>query len=82
MDLTAIEYAFFKILRLFRKLPFNIVSVGSRKVIFSEYFKDFENVSAVKGIFGEKTHEILSHLKVEISWIMGYMFVMVLMGIW
>ena len=73
--MTAIEYAFFKVLRLFRKLPFNIISIGSRKVIFSEYFKDFENVEAVKGIFGEKTHEVLSHLKVEISWIMGYMFV-------
>jgi hypothetical protein len=73
--LTAIEYAFFKILRMFRKLPFNIISIVSRKVIFSEYFKDFENVEAVKGIFGEKTHEVLSHLKVEISWIMGYMFV-------
>ena len=62
-------------LRLFRKLPFNILGVGNQKVIFSEYFKDFEKVEAVKGIFGEKTDEVLSHLTVEISWIMGYMYV-------
>jgi hypothetical protein len=73
--LTAIEFAVFRILRLFRKLPFNIFSIGSRKVIFAEYFKDFAKVDAVKGIFGDKTDEVLNHLKVEISWIMGYMFV-------
>ena len=73
--MTAIEYAMFKILRLFRKFPVNILGVGNRKVIFSEYFKDFQKVNAVKGIFGEKTDEVLSHLTVEISWIMGYMYV-------
>jgi hypothetical protein len=65
----------FRILRLFRKLPFNILGIGNRKVIFTEYFKDFEKVAAVKGIFGEKTSAILSNLKVELSWIMGYMYV-------
>ena len=65
----------FRILRLFRKLPINILGVGNRKVIFSEYFKDFQKVEAVKGIFGDKTDEVLSHLIVEISWIMGYMYV-------
>jgi hypothetical protein len=73
--LTAIEYAFFRILRLFRKLPFNILGVGNRKVLFSEFFKGFGKVEAVRGIFGEKTDEILSHLKVELSWVMGYMYV-------
>jgi len=73
--LTAIEYAMFRILRLFRKLPINILGFGNRKVIFSEYFKDFQKVEAVKGIFGDKTDEVLSHLIVEISWIMGYMYV-------
>jgi hypothetical protein len=43
--------------------------------VFSEYFKDFEKVSAVQGVFGEKTYEVLSHLKVELSWIGGYMYV-------
>ncbi|MGD0203919.1 MAG: hypothetical protein ABSC20_08475 [Candidatus Bathyarchaeia archaeon] len=73
--MSAIEYAAFRILRLFRKLPFNPLSIGNRKVIFAEYFKDFDKVDAVKGIFGEKTEEILRHLKVELSWIMGYMYV-------
>ena len=73
--MTAIEYAMFRILRLFRKLPFNVLGVGNQKVIFAEFFKDFEKVEAVRGIFGEKTDEVLGHLKVEISWIMGYMYV-------
>ncbi len=60
---------------MFRKLPFNIFGVGTQKVIFAEYFKDFEKVEAVKGIFGEKTDEVLHHLTVELSWIFGYMYV-------
>ncbi|MGE5575132.1 MAG: hypothetical protein ACM3UL_03255 [Ignavibacteria bacterium] len=60
---------------MFRKLPFNILGVGNHKVIFTEFFKGFEKVDAVKGIFGEKTGEVLSSLTVEISWIMGYMYV-------
>jgi len=60
---------------LFRKLPFNPLNIGNRKVIFAEYFKNFDKVEAVKGIFGEKTEEILHHLLVELSWIMGYMYV-------
>jgi hypothetical protein len=73
--LTAIEYTFFRILRLFRKLPFNILGIGNRKVVFLEYFKGFDKVEAVKGIFGEKTQEILRNLTVEISWVFGYMYV-------
>ena len=73
--MTALEYAVFRILRLFRKLPFNVLGVGNQKVIFAEYFKDFGKVKAVRGIFGEQTDEVLSHLKVELSWIMGYMYV-------
>ncbi len=65
----------FRILRLFRRLPINLLGVGNRKVIFSEFFKDFQKVEAVIGIFGDKTDEVLSHLVVEISWIMGYMYV-------
>lgn len=73
--MTTLEYAMFKILRLFRKLPFNILGVGNQKVIFTEFFSGFEKVDAVKGIFGEKTGEVLNHLTVEISWVMGYMYV-------
>ena len=37
-----------------------------------EYFKGFEKVPAVQGIFGEKTEEVLHNLKVEFIWF-GYM---------
>ncbi len=73
--MTAIEFAVFRILRLFRKLPFNILGVGNQKVTFIDFFKGLEEVDAVKGIFGEKTREVLSKLTVEISWVMGYMYV-------
>ena len=73
--MTAIEFVIFRILRMFRKLPINILGFGNRKVIFNDLFKDFEKVEAVRGIFGEKTKQVLSNLKVELSWIMGYMYV-------
>jgi len=73
--LSSIERSVFRILRVFRRLPVNPLSIGNRKVIFAEYFKDFDKVEAVKGIFGEKTEEVLHHLKVELSWIFGYMYV-------
>jgi hypothetical protein len=71
-----LEYAVFKILRLFGKLPLNkIVSFGASTRTFAEYFKGFEKVPAVRGIFGDKTEEVLHNLKVDISWFGGYMFV-------
>ncbi len=73
--MSSIEHTLYRILRLFRKLPVNPLSIGNRKVIVAEYFKNFDKVDAVKGIFGEKTEEILHHLTVELSWIMGYMYV-------
>jgi hypothetical protein len=60
---------------MLRKLPINPLSIGNRKVIFLEYFKGFDKVQAVQGIFGEKTTEVLSRLKVELSWLNGYMYV-------
>ena len=51
------------------------MSIGNSKVFFLEYFKGFDKVPAVQGIFGEKTTEVLSHLTVELSWINGYMYV-------
>ena len=39
------------------------------------YFMDFEKVAAVRGIFGEKTEEVLRNLKVDLIWFGGYMFV-------
>jgi len=40
---------------------------------FTDYFKGFERVDAVKRIFGEKTKEALNSLKVEFAGIRGYM---------
>jgi hypothetical protein len=60
---------------MLRKLPIDPFSIGNRKVVFLEYFKGFDKVQAVQGIFGEKTAEVLSHLKVELSWLNGYMYV-------
>lgn len=40
---------------------------------FMDYFKGFEKVEAVKRIFGEKTEEALSNLKVEFAGTRGYM---------
>ena len=73
--MSAFEFAFFRILRVFRRLPANPLSIPNKRVVFAEYFKDFGKVEAVRGIFGDKTDEVLSHLVVELSWIMGYMYV-------
>jgi len=40
---------------------------------FTDYFKGFEKVEAVKQIFGKRTEEILRNLKVEFSGRRGYM---------
>ncbi len=40
---------------------------------FSDYFKGFENVEAVRRIFGEKTEEVLRNLRVEFAGFRGYM---------
>jgi len=40
---------------------------------FTDYFKGFEKVEAVKRIFGEKTAEVLRNLKIEFSGRGGYM---------
>ena len=40
---------------------------------FMEYFKGFENVDAVREVFGEETEKVLSKLRVEFAGIRGYM---------
>lgn len=40
---------------------------------FTDYFKGFEKVEAVRRIFGEKTDEVLRSLEVEFSGRKGYM---------
>jgi hypothetical protein len=70
------DYLLFSIVRLLRRLHLNrLLSLGAPTHVFTDYFKGFENVKAVRGIFGEKTAEVLSNLKVDFTWLGGYMFV-------
>lgn len=53
-----------------------MVSLPGRSTgFFADYFKGLENVKAVRRIFGGETHEVLSNLRVEFTWIGGYMWV-------
>jgi hypothetical protein len=71
-----LEYAIFRILRLFRKTPLSrIVNAGASTHLFINCFKDFDKVKAVRGIFGDKTTEVLSNLKVDFTLFSGYMYV-------
>jgi hypothetical protein len=40
---------------------------------FTEYFKGFEKIDAVRKTFGDKTEEVLNNLKVEFAGWRGYM---------
>ena len=71
-----LEYIVFRILRLFRRTPLKrLLNVGSSTCVFTDYFKNFDQVEAVREIFGEKTAEVLQNLKVNLSWFRGYMYV-------
>jgi len=47
--------------------------MGGRKYAFNDYFKGLDKVEAVRRIFGEKTGQVLSNLKVEFTWFRSYM---------
>ena len=67
------EYVSWRLFRIFRTLRVTgILHLIARNATFMEYFKGFEKVPAVQGIFGEKTEEVLHNLKVEFIWF-GYM---------
>lgn len=67
------EYLMMRFLRLSRRLHLTrLIWMGSSAKQFTDYFKGYDKVEAVKGIFGEKTHEVLANLKVEFIWF-GYM---------
>ena len=69
-----LEYIAWRIFRLFRRLRLNrIVRLGASTHMFTDYFKNFEKVDAVRGIFGEKTEEVLRNLKIEFMGFGGYM---------
>ena len=60
-----IEYVVFRVFRLFRRFRLtSLIRMGPSRS-FTEYFKGYEKVQAVKGIFGEKTEEVLRNLKIE-----------------
>ena len=42
---------------------------------FKDYFKGMERVQAIRDMFGERTEEVLNNLKVEFTWVGGYMWV-------
>jgi hypothetical protein len=65
-----------KTLRLARMLRLSkILSAGGSTHTFAEYFKGLENMEAVRRIFGERTEEVLGNLRVEFTWLGGYMWV-------
>jgi hypothetical protein len=41
--------------------------------LFTDYFKGFEKVEAVRGIFGKNTDAVLGNLRVEFAGMRGYM---------
>jgi len=52
-----------------------IFSIVGSKHRFSDYFKGMEKVQAIRDTFGERTEEVLNNLKVELTWVGGYMWV-------
>jgi hypothetical protein len=42
---------------------------------FTDCFRGLERVEAVRRIFGDRTEEVLHNLKVEFTWVGGYMWV-------
>jgi hypothetical protein len=65
-----------KIMQLIRLLRlYKLLRIGMRAYSFTDYFKGMESVGAVRRIFGEETREVLKNLKVEFTWVGGYMWV-------
>jgi hypothetical protein len=52
-----------------------IFSIVGSKHRFSDYFTGMEKVQAIRDTFGERTEEVLNGLKVELTWVGGYMWV-------
>lgn len=70
------EFLMLRILRLAQAVHVDRTMLVRGSVhSFTEYFKGFEKVEAVRRIFGERTEEVLRSLKVEFTWTGGYMWV-------
>jgi hypothetical protein len=52
-----------------------LLRLSAVKYPFTEYFKGFGKVKAIRRIFGEQTEEVLRTLKVEFTWLPGYMWI-------
>ena len=71
--MNPLEYMAFLLLRSLRKLHLaRLVRIGA-KHNFNDYFKGFDKNEAVRGIFGNKTEDVLRNLKVEFMGLFGYM---------
>ncbi len=67
------EYLAFMVLRTLRRLHLaRLIRIGAKRN-FTDYFKGFDKNEAVRGIFGDKTDEVLRNLKVEFMGLFGYM---------
>jgi hypothetical protein len=72
--MNLLENIMFSIFRLSRRLKLSrIIRASTSTRSFTDYFKNFEKVEAVKGIFGGKTEEVLRNLKIEFMGFGGYM---------
>ena len=70
------ELLLLKVLRLVKMLRLSrTIRFGRSTYAFTDYFKGFEKVEAIRRIFGEKTKEVLRNLRVEFTWLGGYMWV-------
>ncbi|MCW4044227.1 MAG: hypothetical protein NWE94_01765 [Candidatus Bathyarchaeota archaeon] len=69
-----LEDIVFSVYRLLRRLRLRgLLRLGASTRRFTDVFKGFEKVEAVKRIFGEETEKVLRNLKVEFIAFGGYM---------
>ena len=65
-----VAWTMFRVARTLRLM--RILRLGTSSNMFLESFDGFEKSQAVRGIFGDKTDQVLKNLKVEFMWF-GYM---------
>ncbi len=70
------ELLLLRTLRIVRKLRLSRMRLfGTRNHLLTDYFKGLEKAEAVRRIFGKKTENVLQGLRVEFTWIPGYMWI-------
>jgi hypothetical protein len=74
MPMDPRERVFTTIMRILRGLSVDrLLQILSSTRPFTDYFKGFEKVGAIKEIFGERTESVLQSLRVELTPLGGYM---------